>query len=100
MSDENIESNNIITRHIESTDSRVSISLSMQRNLGNYEHCHFSIRYEQACRAEDRAMITEVLDKEASQWIAKRSYKIDKFLRKRDEDKSKGENHKGSQGKA
>jgi len=96
MADEPIESNHIITKQNDSTDSRVSISLSMQRNLGDYENCHFSIRYEQNCKAEDRAMITEILEKEATQWIAKRSHKIDQFLRKRNEDKGKGENHKGT----
>lgn len=96
MSNEQIESNHIITKQTDETDSRVSISLSMQRNLGNYEHCHFSIRYEQACKAEDRASVTDILEKEASQWIAKKSYKIDQFLRKRDEDKGKGEGGQGT----
>jgi hypothetical protein len=96
MDNEQIESNHIVTKQTDETDSRVSISLSMQRNLGNYEHCHFSIRYEQACRSDDRAMITEILDKEASQWIARRSHKIDQFLRKRDEDKGQGQNNQGT----
>jgi len=96
MTHESIESPEDMTRHIVQNFSpdltaRVCISLSMQRNLGNYENCHYSIRYEQNCRPEDRQALTELLEGEASQWIARKSAKVDEFIRMKNEAQSKGE---------
>ena len=89
MDEPSIESQNDsnTTKHIvqnfgEELTARVCVTLSMQRNLGNYENCHYSIRYEQNCKPEDRGSMTELLEREASAWIQKRTQKVDNYLRK------------------
>lgn len=96
--DESLESEESISHIVQNNNpeltARVCVSFSMKRNLGNYEDCHFSIRYEQSCKPEDRAAMTELLEKEASDFIAKRYKKVDEFIlaRKReDEAKSQGQ---------
>lgn len=104
MANESIESaNDTQSQHIvqnfdEELTSRVCISLSMQRNLGNYENCHFSIRYEQNCKPEDRQALTETLEQEASAWIKKRSHKVDDYLQRKSYGQSENESPSYQQG--
>lgn len=99
MSDESIESTEAQTNHIiqnfdPNLTARVSVSLSMQRNLGQYENCHFSIRYEQNCRPEERQRVTEILETEAGLWIGRRSIKVDEWIKRNrsNETQGKGQN--------
>lgn len=93
MQSEEIESQHVIQNHNKENTSRVCISLSMQRNLGDYENCHFSIRYEQDCKPEERLQTTEILEREAQLWLSKRSLRVDEFIRRKMDGKAQNQDN-------
>jgi hypothetical protein len=79
-----LESDNfIIQDNNPELTARVCVTFSMQRNLGDYENCHFSVRYEQSCKPEDKQALTEILDNEARKFIIKKSMQVDEYLNRK-----------------